>query len=116
MKHLEREGFGDVEVTLMGPEHPARTPLEHPSVDLVVETSREVYGQEPVVYPMMTGTGPMYVLCQQFDIPAVSIGVGHADSRNHAPNENIYLEDFYWGIVHIASILDRFPSALSSAK
>lgn len=109
MKHLERKGFGDIEVTLMGPEHPARTPIEHPFVDLVVETSREVYGQEPVVYPMMTGTGPMYVLCQQFGIPAASIGVGHADSRNHAPNENIYLEDFYQGIVHIATILDRFP-------
>jgi hypothetical protein len=25
----------------MEPEHPARTPLDHPFVDLVVETSRE---------------------------------------------------------------------------
>jgi acetylornithine deacetylase/succinyl-diaminopimelate desuccinylase-like protein len=109
-KHLEREGFGDVEAATMEPEHPARTPLDHPFVDLVVETSREVYGQEPVVYPSMAGTGPMYVLCQQFDIPCVSVGVGHSDSRNHAPNENILLEDFYQGILHLAVILERFPT------
>jgi len=110
VEHLEREGFGDVEVVTMEPEHPARTPLDHPFVDLVVETSREVYGQEPVVYPTMAGTGPMYVLCQQFDIPCVSVGVGHSDSRNHAPNENILLEDFYQGILHLAAILERFPA------
>jgi acetylornithine deacetylase/succinyl-diaminopimelate desuccinylase-like protein len=63
-----------------------------------------------VVYPTVAGTGPMYVLCQQFDIPCASVGVGHSDSRNHAPNENIYLEDFYQGILHLAVILDRFPS------
>jgi acetylornithine deacetylase/succinyl-diaminopimelate desuccinylase-like protein len=110
-EHLKREGFDDIEITLMGPEHPARTPIEHPFVDLVTETAREVYGEEPVVYPIMTGTGPMHVLCQQFNIPCASVGVGHADSRTHAPNENIRIEDFYQGIMHIAAILDRFSSA-----
>jgi acetylornithine deacetylase/succinyl-diaminopimelate desuccinylase-like protein len=52
----------------------------------------------------------MYVLCQQFDIPCASVGVGRLDSRNHAPNENILLEDFYQGILHLAVILERFPS------
>lgn len=109
VRHLEQEGFGDVEVKLLAAEHPARTPVDHPFARLVVDTAREVYGKEPVVYPIVPGTGPMYALCQRFGIPAVSVGVGNADSRNHAPNENIRLEDFYRGITHLVTILERFP-------
>ena len=31
------------------PEHPARTPLDDPLVEVVVSTARQVYGVEPVV-------------------------------------------------------------------
>jgi len=110
VQHLQKSGFGDVEVELLGAEHPARTPINHPFAHLVADTAQQLYQKEPVVYPIVPGSGPMYVLCQQFDIPAVSIGVGNADSRNHAPNENIHLDDFYQGIAHVAAILDQFPT------
>lgn len=109
VRHLDQSGFGDIEVERLGAEHPARTPTDHPFAHLVVTTARDVYQAEPVIYPIVPGSGPMYVLCQQFGIPAVSIGVGNADSRNHAPNENIHLADFYQGIAHVATILDQFP-------
>jgi acetylornithine deacetylase/succinyl-diaminopimelate desuccinylase-like protein len=110
VKHLQNEGFGDVEVKWLAGEHPARTPTDHPFAQMVIDTVHDVYGHEPVVYPITPGSGPMYVLCQKFGIPAVSIGVGNENSRNHAPNENIHLHDFYKGIEHIAVILDRFGS------
>ncbi len=106
--HLKNSGFGDVEARLLAGEHPARTPTDHPFAQLVISTMRDVYHHEPVVYPITPGSGPMYALCQRFGIPAVSIGVGNENSRNHAPNENIHLKDFYQGIEHIAVILDRF--------
>ena len=56
------------------------------------------------------GTGPMYELCQKFGVPSVSTGVGNAESNNHAPNENIILEDYIQGIKHIAAIMDRFAT------
>lgn len=111
-RHLAANGFGDIEVKLLGSEHAARTPADHPFARLVVETSRDVYGQEPIVYAMAAGSGPMYPLCQKFGIPAVSIGVGNENSRNHAPNENIHVRDYYEGIKHIAVILDRFKTLL----
>lgn len=110
-EHLEKSGFGDVEVTLLAAEHPARTSTDHPFPRLLAETARQVYQREPVVYPITPGTGPMYALCQRFGIPAVSIGVGNADSRNHAPNENIRLDDFWRGITHLIAILDSFHSS-----
>jgi len=112
VKHLRDCGFGDVEVKWMAGEHPARTLIDHPFAQLVIDTMRDVYQHDPVVYPITPGSGPMYALCQKFGIPAVSIGVGNENSRNHAPNENIHLRDFYKGIEHIAVILDRFDKAV----
>lgn len=111
VKHLGARGFGDIEVKWMAGEHPARTPTEHPFSRLVIDTMREVYEHEPVVYPITPGSGPMYALCQRYRIPAVSIGVGNENSRNHAPNENIHVHDFYKGIKHLAVIIDRFGTA-----
>jgi acetylornithine deacetylase/succinyl-diaminopimelate desuccinylase-like protein len=61
-----------------------------------------------VVYPLTPGTGPMYDLCQKLGIPAVSTGVGNAESNNHAPNENVVIADFLQGIKHIALIMESF--------
>jgi acetylornithine deacetylase/succinyl-diaminopimelate desuccinylase-like protein len=101
-------GFADIEAKLLAAEHSARTPTDHPFSQLVIQSVRDVYGHEPVVYPLVPGSGPMYPLCQRFGIPAVSIGVGNEKSRNHAPNENIHVKDFYDGIAHIAAIMERF--------
>jgi acetylornithine deacetylase/succinyl-diaminopimelate desuccinylase-like protein len=110
-QHLDTQGFADIEIELLGPEHPARTPMDDPLADVVVDTARQVYGVEPVVYPLTAGTGPMYDLCQKLGIPAVSTGVGNAESNNHAPNENIFVADYIQGIKHIALIMDSYAQS-----
>jgi acetylornithine deacetylase/succinyl-diaminopimelate desuccinylase-like protein len=109
-RHLDAGGFEDIEVEVLGPEHPARTPMDDPLVEVVVNTARQVYGLEPVVYPLTAGTGPMYELCQKFGIPSVSTGVGNAESHTHAPNENVVIADFIQGIKHIALIMETFAA------
>lgn len=37
------------------------------------------------------------------------IGVMNEDSREHAPNENIYLEDYNCAMKMIASIITKLP-------
>jgi len=110
--HLTTSGFADVEVQLLAAEHPARTPTDHPFAHLVPRAARDVYQHDPVVRPLTPGSGPMYQLCQKYGIPAVSIGVGNENSRNHAPNENIHVRDYYKGIEHIAVIIDRFADSI----
>ena len=82
---LDAAGFEDVEATLLAAEHPARTPIDHPFVQVVVEAARETYGHEPLVQPRSPGSGPMFPLCQNLGIPAVSLGVGNEDSRTSCP-------------------------------
>ncbi len=108
-KHLDRHGFEDVEIGTFSGEHPARSSVEAPVAQAAIEAARIVYGQEPVVYPTMAGSGPMYPLSAALGIPAVSgLGVGHAQSRIHAPNENIRVEDYFQSIKFTGEFLRIF--------
>jgi acetylornithine deacetylase/succinyl-diaminopimelate desuccinylase-like protein len=98
-KHLDRRGFDDVEIVGFSAEHPAKSSPDAAVARAAIQAARIVYDQEPVVYPSMAGSGPMYPLCTALGIPAVSgLGVGHAGSRIHAPNENIRLEDYFQAV------------------
>jgi acetylornithine deacetylase/succinyl-diaminopimelate desuccinylase-like protein len=106
--HLDSQGFDDVEIVVEGPEFPARTDPDDPLVGAVVRAARRTYQGEPVVKPIMSGTGPMYELCQRWGMPAVGAGIGWSGSRSHSPNENVRLDDLRQGIQHIARIMDEF--------
>lgn len=54
----------------------------------------------------------MYELCQKHGIPAASFGVGHFVSNNHAPNENIRIEDFIDGIKMITAVVFKFEEKM----
>ena len=107
-EYLDQNGFEDIETEVLGAQYPARTPADAPIAKVVAETYDELYGQQPVVYATSQGSGPWYQLCAQFGIDACTAGVGHARSQAHAPNENIYVDDFIMGIKHICAIMDRF--------
>lgn len=106
--HLDAHGFEDIEVKRLAGEKAGRTPLDAPLAKLGVETAAEVYGQTPVVQPISAGSGPMYTLCQQFGIPSITSGCGYPGSQIHAPNEHIFVEDYWKSMKHVALIIDRF--------
>ncbi|MEA2661460.1 MAG: hypothetical protein QOH08_1032 [Chloroflexota bacterium] len=92
--HLDRRGFTDVRITPHHGERPSRWPADTDVAKAAVAASRSAYGTEPVVYPLMAGSGPMAQVCDQLGIPAVGFGSGNAGSANHAPNENIAIVDY----------------------
>lgn len=106
--HLAQHGFADIQATVLGAEHPARTPVDSPLAKVVIQTTKEIYGREPMVSPLMAATGPMHELTAQFGIPTVGTGCSYAHSNGHAPNENIRLDDFMQHIKHVALILEQF--------
>lgn len=112
-RHLDANGFEDIELIDLNGEHPAKTDPDDPLVGMVMESVEQVYGRPASLVPMSPGSGPMYILCQQLGIPAVSVGVGHSRSNTHAPNENIYLDDFFDGIKLIAAVMKRFANSVS---
>jgi acetylornithine deacetylase/succinyl-diaminopimelate desuccinylase-like protein len=109
-RHLASAGFSDVEVVEVEGEgeRAARTDPDAAIVPAVVDTARELYDRDPLVLPNMAGTGPQYLLCAQFGVPAIGMGVGNADSNNHAPDENIFVDDYIEGIKHAIWVMHRF--------
>jgi acetylornithine deacetylase/succinyl-diaminopimelate desuccinylase-like protein len=93
-KHLDARGFSDIEITPHHGERPSRWPPDSDVATAAVAANRAAYGTEPVVYPLMAGSGPMAQVCDQLGIPAVGFGSGNAGSANHAPNENIAIADY----------------------
>jgi acetylornithine deacetylase/succinyl-diaminopimelate desuccinylase-like protein len=107
-RHLDTNGFGDITLRYLSGERPARTPVTDPFVQVVRQAVVDAYGQEPIVVPGVGGTGPLYPFVATLGLPTADIGVGYRESRPHAPNENIRIEDFRKGTKAIAALLGRF--------
>jgi len=92
--HLDRRGFEDIEIVPGHGEPPSRWPTDSVTAKAAVDACRGAYGTEPVVYPLLAGSGPMAQVCDTLGIPVAGFGSGNAASANHAPNENIAIVDY----------------------
>ncbi|MFW9905715.1 MAG: M20/M25/M40 family metallo-hydrolase [Candidatus Thorarchaeota archaeon] len=106
--HFKKHNF-NVEIEWFEGYRPAFTPLSVPFVTLLKEVMLEVYGHKPLIHPWSPGSGPLYLFADH--IPVLSIGVGNAGSRAHAPNENINVEDFKQGQVCIARLIEKLAES-----
>ena len=109
-KHLDNEGFSDVEINYLGGEPPARTDPDDPFVRMVVETAEPVYGQPMQIIPMTGGSGPNYPFIHDLNLPVATAGIGYPGSQAHAPNENMRIDLYLKGAKHIARVLEAFSS------
>ena len=94
--HLDREGFGDVDVTPLVTAKPAKTPLDHPFVSRVVEVAEAVRGARASIVPLAPATLPIVASLQErLSVPGLAApdNPTYVGSRVHAPNEHIRLED-----------------------
>jgi acetylornithine deacetylase/succinyl-diaminopimelate desuccinylase-like protein len=113
-EHLERHGFGDIEVLAREGELAACSDPDHPFIELTVDVLREHYGCDPLVTPMVGGTGPASQVVRHLGVPFASIGCSYPGSRKHAPDENVRLSDFVRGAGAIADLLDRYSLSSST--
>jgi len=109
--HLDRHGFEKVEIVAGEGEKPARSDPSSPVAKTVIDCVREMHG-EPVLWPFMPATGPMYPVVSDLGIPTVlPVGVGRPDNRIHAPNENIRTEDYLNTVRLMCRIWERFGAS-----
>ncbi|MEI2456633.1 M20/M25/M40 family metallo-hydrolase [Lysobacter firmicutimachus] len=84
-KHLDANGFNDIEVRRLSGYPPAQTSIEAPLSRAVLSVYRK-YGQTPPVAPRIGGSAPYYVFTQTLGLPMLAGGLGHGAGA-HAPNE-----------------------------
>jgi acetylornithine deacetylase/succinyl-diaminopimelate desuccinylase-like protein len=108
--HLDREGFADVEVTVLGSAEAAGTPIEHPLVQRVARIAQEVTGQPASITPRIAGTLPIIAsLHRHLGVPGLSApdNPWYFGSRAHAPNEHVRLKDIGPAIRFTHALLNR---------
>ena len=109
-RHLDAEGFEDVQIKTHGMMWPFKASDDDPLVRLTQNTAAEVYGVEPrPLVPLGGGSSPAYAFSGPLGgIPVVHAGIGYPNANGHAPDENMRINDFRNGARHIARMLDGF--------
>jgi acetylornithine deacetylase/succinyl-diaminopimelate desuccinylase-like protein len=107
--HLERRGFGDFAIKVLAKVEPSRSSVEDPLVKAMAAAARESFGKEPVITPAMGGFGPMHTVSGQLGIATIGGGDYHRPGgAAHAPDEQIWVEDFYQGIDSTIRLLKAY--------
>jgi acetylornithine deacetylase/succinyl-diaminopimelate desuccinylase-like protein len=111
-EHLDRRGFSDIEVRLLGGEEPADSPADSHITRAAIKAAQQIWDKDPVVIPRFAGSGPMYPLSTMLGIPVISAGATwNPDSRAHSPNENILERDYFDSMRYTAALIDQFAIA-----
>ncbi|MEX0787503.1 MAG: M20/M25/M40 family metallo-hydrolase [Anaerolineales bacterium] len=113
-RHLDAEGFADVQMTYLGGEPPGRTDPDDPFLQMVVKTAEPVYGVPMRISPMIGGSGPNHAFLHTLGVPVATAGIGYPGTAAHAPNENVDLDHFRKGVQHSARIVVGFAELKSS--
>ena len=109
-KHLDAQGFSDIQIEFLGGGPAAKTNPEDPFIQLVMETAEEIYESKMELIPMVGGSGPNYPFVHELKLPVASAGLGYPDTRAHAPNENIRIDLYLKHARHMARLLKAFSA------
>ena len=59
---------------------------------------------------LVGGSGPSYPFIHDLKLPVATAGLGYPDTRAHAPNENIRIDDYFEGIKFIRELINEFAA------
>jgi acetylornithine deacetylase/succinyl-diaminopimelate desuccinylase-like protein len=107
-RHLDRLGYGDIELLVRESEPAWWTPPDHVVVQTAAAVSEAVTGLDASIGVSMAGTVPMHQVCARHRVPATTIGAGRADCAAHAPDENIRIEDLAAATRMMGRFIDAF--------
>ncbi|MGQ7387197.1 M20/M25/M40 family metallo-hydrolase [Streptococcus suis] len=94
-QHLDKHGFDKNEVIFTLGEMSYRSDMSHPAIVNVIELAKKLTPEGVAVLPTSPGTGPMHTVFHALGVPIVGFGLGNANSRDHAGDENVSIDDYY---------------------
>ncbi len=85
----------------------ARTAMDHPAVQPLVESVTAMIDQDQqlVQIPGLGGSLPLYLITEGEQKPLVILPLANYDNNQHAPDENLRLGNFWYGIDAMTAIL-----------
>ncbi|MHB1654600.1 MAG: M20/M25/M40 family metallo-hydrolase [Desulfitobacteriaceae bacterium] len=107
---FKKRGPENLDIHIGNPRNPSKVSYRADIVQVAAQVAREVYQKDPVIWPLLDGSGPMSMFEEILAAPAIIIGLGAPFSlaNTHAPNENIGVEDYLTGIKLMSAIYYRY--------
>ncbi|MBI3998147.1 MAG: M20/M25/M40 family metallo-hydrolase [Armatimonadetes bacterium] len=105
-RHLDAQGYADIEIHRWEAYPWAQTPWRSPAVQALVAAIRD-QGIEPYAWPRIAGSAPMYLFSDVLKMPFVMGGLGHG-GRAHSPNEYATVTGLRLFERSVAGFLQRF--------
>lgn len=107
-QHLAQQGFDKVEVTLTLGEASYRSDMSHPAILRLAELAKKHYPGGVALLPTSPGTGPMHMVFHALGVPIAGFGLGHAQSRDHAGDENVKIADYMTHIELVEELIGAY--------
>jgi acetylornithine deacetylase/succinyl-diaminopimelate desuccinylase-like protein len=86
---------------------PMYTSLDLPWTEIIEDSLQEGFGQKPTKIPLLGGSLPLYKIYEATGKPLYVIPYAQPDQGNHAPNENLMLEWFEYGVRTSIKLLEN---------
>ncbi len=83
----------------------ARTPMDEPFVPGLVSAIRVASGAEPLVFPTLGGSLPLYLFTDRLHEPAVIVPVANYDDNQHGADENLRLGNLWYAVDLFGALL-----------
>ena len=84
-QHLDRHGFGDIEMKVLNKYPWSKVPLAAPVVQAMLKTYEQL-GHRVQVQAINPGSAPYWIFERVLGIPYITGGLGHG-ARQHSSNE-----------------------------
>ncbi|CAE7422717.1 DUG1 [Symbiodinium microadriaticum] len=119
--HMKKQGFHIVredpsdeirikypkvaKVTRGGGYPAAKTSMDHPLSHQIIQRTRDVAGKDLVLLPTLGGSLPIYLFTDVLQKPAIIVPIANHDNNQHAANENIRVENLWYGIKLMGALM-----------
>ena len=87
----------------------ARTSMNNPYAQQIVSRVKELVGEDLILLPTLGGSLPLYLFTDVLKKPALVVPIANHDNNQHAANENIRIENLWYGIKLMGAIMTMAP-------
>lgn len=115
-RHLDDNGYRDVEVTLIRGGPATRLDPADPWVEWAVQSLSEALGSKPAVNPNIGGTVPNDAFATILGLPTIWVPHSYPGCKQHGIDEHLPKSIAHQGMRMMASLFWDFPEALKTAR
>jgi acetylornithine deacetylase/succinyl-diaminopimelate desuccinylase-like protein len=83
----------------------ARTPMDDPMANLIVQRAKVIAGEELILLPTLGGSLPLYLFTDVMKKPSIIVPVANHDNNQHSSDENLRVANLWYSVQLMTALL-----------